>query len=502
MGLIAILILIEVIANIWWIGQINCEFEDSEIFQGFNDEKKRQLCVDLYEIKISGMELIPNQQSETISINSLGFRGDEFTVEKPDTTYRVFMLGGSTMFGHGATSDDTTIPGYLQQFLNEKNQSDFQIINSGIQGADSNTELKLLENKIIQFSPDLVIVYDGWNDLRAQNSPETVYENWRSMCKVGEENNFDVIIALQPIAGFGDKSLTKQEKRYSENGTNYNDELLINYLERYDEYASSLRMLENCKKVIDLRSVFDEVASTIYWDQGHVGDKGNSVVATSLNNNIFSIISKNNQSYTTNEDIILNKSSLNFNDREITVSVELFLDDADERRIKVVTKDNSINEIIENVTYFLSISHNNESLLREYFFAENGILVLDVLSDDAPEVRVIGEKQYDHNAYVTLGSSYSPDVSGESFTSEIPLQISGPIFEMNGIYVFDIELRTIDSRDNWIFNLTDFKAEINIENELLENKIMEDYSPTQSEDVLRKILSYYKTPVLLTEIFG
>jgi len=117
-------------------------------------------------------------------------------------------------------------------------------------------------------------------------------------------------------------------------------------------------------------------------------------------------------------------------------------------------------------------------------------------------VRVIGEKQYDHNAYVTLGSSYSPDVSGESFTSEIPLQISGPIFEMNGIYVFDIELRTIDSRDNWIFNLTDFKAEINIENELLENKIMEDYSPTQSEDVLRKILSYYKTPVLLTEIFG
>ena len=58
---------------------------------------------------------------------------------------------------------------------------------------------------MIGYSPDLVIVYDGWNDIRSQNSAEIISKNWDSMCNLGLENNFDVIIALQPIAGFGDK---------------------------------------------------------------------------------------------------------------------------------------------------------------------------------------------------------------------------------------------------------------------------------------------------------
>ena len=113
-GLVILFLAIELIANVWWITQINCEFEENEIFLQMDSEKRRQLCVDLYEVKISGMELIPNQQSQSITINSLGFRGDDFSAEKHDSSYRVFMLGGSTMFGHGGTSDETTIPGYLQ----------------------------------------------------------------------------------------------------------------------------------------------------------------------------------------------------------------------------------------------------------------------------------------------------------------------------------------------------------------------------------------------------
>ena len=121
-GLVILFLVIELIANVWWITQINCEFEENEIFQQMNDEKRRQLCVDLYEIKTSGMELVPNQQSQSITINSLGFRGDDFSIEKSNSSYRIFMLGGSTMFGHGATSDKTTIPGYTQEFF----QKDFE----------------------------------------------------------------------------------------------------------------------------------------------------------------------------------------------------------------------------------------------------------------------------------------------------------------------------------------------------------------------------------------
>ena len=54
--------------------------------------------------------------ADMININSLGFRGDEFSKIKSDRTYRIFMVGSSPMFGYGATSDETTIPGFTEIF--------------------------------------------------------------------------------------------------------------------------------------------------------------------------------------------------------------------------------------------------------------------------------------------------------------------------------------------------------------------------------------------------
>ena len=247
-----------------------------------NESQKRQMCVDLYEMRTSGSELIPNQSSNTININSFGFRGDEFSINKSDDEYRIFMLGGSTMFGTGATSDDTTIPGYLQNILENKFNQNIQVINAGIQAADSDTEISLIENKLKKFSADLMIIYDGWNDLRASNDAEKVFSNWNKMCQIGKENNFEVIVTLQPIAGFGNKILTKQELDYSTNGEDYAKKSLINSLNKYEKYAEKLLELKTCMGVIDLRNIFDNEIQPIYWDQGHVSDTGNKIVATGI----------------------------------------------------------------------------------------------------------------------------------------------------------------------------------------------------------------------------
>ena len=58
-GIVILLLAIEVIANVWWATQIHCEFEQNEIFQNFNEAEKRQLCLDFYNLKTSGDELIP-----------------------------------------------------------------------------------------------------------------------------------------------------------------------------------------------------------------------------------------------------------------------------------------------------------------------------------------------------------------------------------------------------------------------------------------------------------
>ena len=505
-GIVILLLVIEIIANVWWVTQTHCEFEQNEIFQNLNEAEKRQLCLDFYNLKTSGDELIPDQSMDSITINDLGFRGAEFSEIKPPNTHRTFMIGGSTMFGAGATSDNTTIPGYAQQFLDENNaEFNLEVINAGIQGADSNTELKLTEQKLIRFSPDLLIIYDGWNDLRASNTPAELKENWELMCELGKENNFDVIITLQPMAGFGNKNLTKQELKYVEDGLDYNKNPLIESFSRYQDYANYLQKVKMCTKVIDLRGVFDTEVGPIYWDEAHVSDKGNSIVAKSLSDMIFPIILKNHEFSTfEHKNDVEKTSSLIYDGREITVSVELFpTNELVNKELRITTHDNTNNEIVQNVTYFLSISKDNENLLRQYFFAEDGILSIDIQPSNDPQINVIGEKQYDNDAYVMLGSMYNPEMSGVNLTSNTPLQLTGPIFDTEGIYILDIELRTIDSRDNWTFSLSGFNSQVTIGKYMvLEDSGEKIKSTFQTEDFLRKIFSYYKTPILLNEIFN
>jgi len=306
------------------------------------------------------------------------------------------------------------------------------------------------------------------------------------------------------MAGFGNKILTKQELKYVEDGVDYNKNPLIELLSTYQDYAKYLQEVKTCTKVIDLRGVFDTEVGPIYWDEAHVSDKGNSIVAKSLSGMIFPIISKNPEFSTFEHKKDVEKtSSLIYDGREITVSVELLpTNELVNKELRITTHDNTNNEIVQNVTYFLSISKDNENLLRQYFFAEDGILSIDIQPNNDPRINVIGEKQYDNDAYVMLGSKYNPEMSGANLTSTTPLQITGPIFDTEGIYILDIELRTIDSRDNWTFILSGFNSQVTIGKYMvLEDSEEKNKSAFQMEDLLRKIFSYYKTPILLNEIF-
>ena len=128
--LLVVLVAVEGISRAWWYNIETCAFEQSDVYAELPPETKRQMCVQTYEVQYSVSNIDPNQHFSTININTEGFRGKDISPLKPDDTFRVFVIGGSTVYGTGAESDITTIPGFLQmEFDNHNTEYNVEIIN-------------------------------------------------------------------------------------------------------------------------------------------------------------------------------------------------------------------------------------------------------------------------------------------------------------------------------------------------------------------------------------
>ena len=270
------------------VGIINVEGESkcvNDLLKYFDNKQKILTACDEHTSSINE-ELFPYDIE--LKFNSNGFRGEEFSEEKPSNVYRIFMVGGSTMLG-AETSNDTTISSILQNmFDSEDLDTEIEIINSGISGGNTLSELELIKSKLVKYEPDLIIMYDGWNDLSADYTVEGTINKWGQVCAIGHEEKFDVIITLQPIAGFGNKILTYQEKINSLTGQDHNGFQLIQGKSTYDWLARQMHILgldaktqlgENACEMHDLRDIFNNVDGAIYWDQGHVLHAGNLILA-------------------------------------------------------------------------------------------------------------------------------------------------------------------------------------------------------------------------------
>jgi lysophospholipase L1-like esterase len=79
--------------------------------------------------------------------------------------FRVFLLGGSTAMGVGAETMSQTISGYLEKELKDRFPGrDIRVVNAAVGGFNSFQEYMYLIVKVSEYSPDLIVTFDGTND--------------------------------------------------------------------------------------------------------------------------------------------------------------------------------------------------------------------------------------------------------------------------------------------------------------------------------------------------
>jgi lysophospholipase L1-like esterase len=118
----------------------------------------------------------PHYQKGLTSHNSLGYRSDEFSLEKPSGVFRIVALGGSSTYDVRIEDNEKTFTAQLEKELKEKyGYAGVQVINAGVPGYNSWEMLINLEFRVIELKPDLVIIYEGTNDVHARIVQPSAY---------------------------------------------------------------------------------------------------------------------------------------------------------------------------------------------------------------------------------------------------------------------------------------------------------------------------------------
>lgn len=110
----------------------------------------------------------PPGSAQQCSHNALGLRGKETTWEKPAGTFRILTLGGSSVYGQSESHDSKVWSQRLEDLANEgRGTPRIEVINGGCSGYTSYEMLAQLAFRGVHLDPDLVVLYESVNDMRA-----------------------------------------------------------------------------------------------------------------------------------------------------------------------------------------------------------------------------------------------------------------------------------------------------------------------------------------------
>lgn len=134
------------------------------------------------------LEINPAYHHPEVLVNRLGLRGREVPPEKEDNETRIACLGSSTTQTLNAIANAHTYPRMLEKTLAEwQPDRQVRVINGGVGTYTSAETLIAYLFKIAPLHPDILILYEGINDVLAQAYYRKCYPDYRQYRKVWEE---------------------------------------------------------------------------------------------------------------------------------------------------------------------------------------------------------------------------------------------------------------------------------------------------------------------------
>ncbi len=186
-GLKILLVYVVLLLGLEGIGRATIWYLESKKVSGIEAENMIS-----YDEPVVGFALKRNLSEKLtywdLHTDQWGFRttGEELMPAKDPNELRIFVVGGSTVFGW-RVYDNESVPAHLQKRIDElvakiapNTPKKIRVINAGVPWYASWHESAFIFFRVMEFKPDWIIVMDGLNDAASGISPRwsSIYQGY------------------------------------------------------------------------------------------------------------------------------------------------------------------------------------------------------------------------------------------------------------------------------------------------------------------------------------
>jgi lysophospholipase L1-like esterase len=206
----------------------------------------------------------PNVHKSIFQTNSEGLLGPEISSSKPANTYRILLLGDSAPVGLGLYKREEAFGEQLVDILNQrKPDKHYELINAAVSGYTSLQGLTYLKNYGLRYSPDLILVYFGNNDVSKNgyiSDKELMNRNPQLVGFLGTLNRLATYRLLKefilPIKASLENKLKKDEKR----------QVVVRVSP--EEYYQNIEEMIKLAKANNIKIILVNVPVSLEWPAG------------------------------------------------------------------------------------------------------------------------------------------------------------------------------------------------------------------------------------------